>query len=228
MAPAGRRWLLVGALEAETSPIVARLQGATPAAPAGWDHVATWGSAKGEIRQPVEFLSGDLDGVPVSVLTVGVGPANAERYTRHALEAMHPEVPVGVVSFGTCGSLVDSLRAGDVVTATALLVEGASGTEQRLQMQPVGRKLRQVAMATCRVPVRCPPAHRAVAAPATPQGGDPPLAVCVCVCVCVCVRARSQVFDPERRSALASVGCEVCEMEGDGVLRAGAIRGKQR
>ena len=152
-APAAR-WLLVGALEAETSPIVARLQGAAPAAPAGWDHVATWGSANGDIRQPVEFISGDLDGVPVIVLTVGVGPANAEHYTRRALEAMHPETPVGVVSFGTCGSLVDSLRVGDVVTAIALLVEGADGTEQRLQMQAVGRNLRQVAMATCKVPVR--------------------------------------------------------------------------
>ena len=29
-----------------------------------------------------------------------------------------------------------------------------------------------------------------------------------------------QVFDPERRRTLASIGCEVCEMEADGVLRA--------
>lgn len=154
MAP-GTRWLLVGALEAETSPIVARIQNPTPAVLAGgWDHVATWGSAVGEMRQPVGFISGSLDGVAVSVLTVGVGPANAERYTRYALEAMHPEIPAGVVSFGTCGSLVDSLQTGDVVTATVLLVEGTDETKQRLQMQPMGN-LRQVAMATCRVPVRC-------------------------------------------------------------------------
>jgi nucleoside phosphorylase len=159
MAP-GTRWLLVGALEAETSPIISRLQNPTPAATsAGWDHVATWGSANGEIRQPVEFISGSLDGVPVSVLVVGVGPANAERYTRYALEAMHPEIPAGVVSFGTCGSLVDSLQAGDVVTATALLVEGTDETKQRLQMQPLGN-LRQVAMATCKIPVRCAPSRQ--------------------------------------------------------------------
>lgn len=55
-----------------------------------------------------------------------MGPANAELYTRHALEAM-PDIPVGVVSFGTCGALVDSLAVGDVVTATELFVEGEDG-----------------------------------------------------------------------------------------------------
>ena len=150
----GSRWLLVGALEAETSPIVAKLQNPSPVA-SGWDHVATWGSANGKIHQRVDFISGSLGGVQVCVLTVGVGPANAERYTRHALEAMQPEIPERVVSFGTCGSLAGSLHAGDVVTATKLFVEGADGTELRLQMQPVGKVMRHVAMVTCKVPVRC-------------------------------------------------------------------------
>ena len=181
-AAAMGRWLLVGALEAETSPIIARLRSPAPAVAAEWEHVAVWGSANGDIHQAVTFVSGELDGVAVSVLTVGVGPANAERYTRHALEAMLPELPSGVISFGTCGSLVNSLQAGDVVTATALFVEGdaedSDSTKQRLQMAPVGSSLPQVAMATCKVPV----------------------------------------FDPERRGTLASLGCEVCEMEANGVL----------
>jgi purine-nucleoside phosphorylase len=162
------------------------------------------------MRQPVDFISGSLDGVAVSVLTVGVGPANAERYTRYALEAMHPEIPAGVVSFGTCGSLVDSLQTGDVVTATVLLVEGTDETKQRLQMQPMGN-LRQVAMATCRVPVRCALRLHATLLQLPPQA----------ICVVRWPRhSQMQVFDPDRRSALASIGCEVCEMEADGVLRA--------
>lgn len=177
----GARWLLVGALEAETTPIVERLQSPAPAAVAGgWEYEAVWGSAHGDIHQSVTFVEGELDGVPVGVLTVGVGPENAERYTRCALEAMLPEVPAGVVSFGTCGSLVESLQAGDVVTATALFVEGSNdhGTQQRLQMAPMGSSLPKVALVTCSVPV----------------------------------------FTPDRRGQLAALGCEVCEMEANGVL----------
>jgi hypothetical protein len=181
-AAATQRWLLVGALEAETSPIVARLS--SPQPQPSWDHVAKWGSADGGIEQAVSFVSGEMDGVAVSVLTVGVGPANAELYTRQALEAMLPETPVGVVSFGTCGSLVDSLQAGDVVTATQLFVEADEGdgkATQRLTILPLGA-LRQVPVVTCKVPV----------------------------------------FEPERRGLLAGLGCEVCEMEANGVLE-GAI-----
>jgi hypothetical protein len=179
MASAGaRRWLLVGALEAETAPIIARLDAPRPAA-VGWDHVAVWEMATGTIRQPCDFVSGELDGVAVSVLTVGVGPANAELFTRRALEAMQPEGPVGVVSFGTCGALVDSLQAGDVVTGSELFVEGPDGAAKRLDLPPLGL-LRQSPVVTCKVPV----------------------------------------FDPERRRTLASLGCEVCEMEANGVLDA--------
>ena len=146
-------WLLVGALEAETSPIAARLR-ALRAVP-GWPNpVAQWGTAAGAVRQPVTLVGGELDGVEVRVLTAGVGPMNAEMYTRQALEAMLPQRPRGVLSFGTCGALVDDLRRGDVVTATALF----DAERRRCALAPRGR-FRHVALTTCAAPV-CQPRRR--------------------------------------------------------------------
>ena len=61
----------MGALEAETAPIIARLTAPSPAV-AGWDHVAAWpmGETGLTVEQQVDFVSGELDGVAVSVLTV--------------------------------------------------------------------------------------------------------------------------------------------------------------
>jgi len=86
------RWLLVGALLAETLPVRQRLQGGR--------------------RLGRRLVTGRLGGVDVGVLRCGVGPRRALAHTREALEAFEAEA---VVSFGTAGSLVDHLGVGAVV-----------------------------------------------------------------------------------------------------------------
>lgn len=93
-------WLLVGALGVETGPVLAALEGR---------HVHSR-----------RLMSGRLGGARVAVLTCGVGPAKAERRTRAALQA----VRVGaVVSFGTCGALVDHLDVGEVIAVSEVRFE---------------------------------------------------------------------------------------------------------
>ena len=56
----------------------------------------------------------------MAVLTCGVGPAKAYARTSAALARWPAD---GVLSFGTCGGLVDAFGVGSVVTAEALLAE---------------------------------------------------------------------------------------------------------
>lgn len=91
-------WLLVGALGVETAPVLRRLEAPRPLS--------------------ARLVAGRLAGRAVGVLTCGVGPLKAERRTRDALALC---APARVVSFGTCGALVEGLGVGAVVTAGPLL-----------------------------------------------------------------------------------------------------------
>ena len=90
----------VAALVAESSPIVRRLQSPRPLS-----H---------------RLVSGTLAGCEVAVLTCGVGPSKAFERTTAALARWPAD---GVLSFGTCGALVDAFGVGSVVTAETLLAE---------------------------------------------------------------------------------------------------------
>lgn len=86
------QWLLVGALPAETLPVLGRLSGA--------------------FIHGSRLVSGRLDGLSVAVLTCGAGPEKAARRTAAALAELDAEQ---VMSFGTCGALSDDLRIGDLL-----------------------------------------------------------------------------------------------------------------
>jgi nucleoside phosphorylase len=96
------RLLIVGALGAETLPILRALSRPRPLSP--------------------RLVAGQLAGRPVAVLTCGVGPERAARRVSAALPLLDAEA---VVSIGTCGGLVDALSVGTVVTADRLLSEDA-------------------------------------------------------------------------------------------------------
>lgn len=98
--------LLAGALRTEIAPLLPRLR---------------------RLRRLGRHLSsGELDGHRVAVLRTGVGRAKAEERTRAALARL----PIRAVwSLGTCGSLLDELSVGAVVTATAVGLEGADRLE---------------------------------------------------------------------------------------------------
>lgn len=91
------RLLIVGALPAETLPIVHALR-----------H-----------RRPLSsrLLTGTLDGHPVAVLTCGVGRAKATAHTQGALQRVTAH---HVISIGTCGALIDTLPIGSVLTAACI------------------------------------------------------------------------------------------------------------
>jgi len=94
-----RRWLLAGALAAETLPVVRRLD-------------------RTRVESP-RLAFGELGGEHVAVLTCGVGPRKAAERVRTALNdwpATH------LISFGTCGALADDLPVGSVVSACALRI----------------------------------------------------------------------------------------------------------
>ena len=89
------RILIVGAMGAETSPLLAALRRPQPVSS--------------------RLIRGTLGGVPVSVLTCGIGPSKA---ARRLLEAdLRPNL---IVSIGTAGALHDELTIGEVVTAHTL------------------------------------------------------------------------------------------------------------
>jgi len=94
-------WLLVGALGVETAPVLAALGGRRV--------------------HSHRLVSGTLGGARVGVLTCGVGPEKAQRRTRAALEAVDV---AAVLSFGTCGALVDHLEVGEVITVSEVRFEG--------------------------------------------------------------------------------------------------------
>lgn len=106
------RILLVGALLAETLPLVAALEGARP--------IGRW------------RVEGHLAGAQVAVLTTGVGPRRARARTAHALSRWPAD---RVLNLGTCGALVETLRIGEVVHADRLLDE--TGLDATLT--PLGR-----------------------------------------------------------------------------------------
>ncbi|MEY3209534.1 MAG: hypothetical protein RIT28_15 [Pseudomonadota bacterium] len=93
-----RPWLLVGAMRVETFPVLRRLTAPRPIGPRLW--------------------LGHLHARPVALLTCGVGLERAERRGLEAMERLNPEV---VVSFGTCGALIDGLPRGALVGATGLV-----------------------------------------------------------------------------------------------------------
>jgi nucleoside phosphorylase len=93
-----RPWLLVGAMRVETFPVLRRLTAPRPIGPRLW--------------------LGSVNARPVALLTCGVGLERAERRGLEAIERLDPEV---VVSFGTCGALIDGLPRGALVGATGLV-----------------------------------------------------------------------------------------------------------
>lgn len=95
--PQAVSWLFAGAMAAETLPLIQRLE-----------RVRVLGK---------RLVTGRLRGETVGVLTCGVGPERAERRTRVALQRLEAE---RVVSFGTCGALVDTLPVASVVVASRL------------------------------------------------------------------------------------------------------------
>ena len=96
------RWLLVAAMGVESLPFVRRLEGARPLG--------------------ARVVVGRLGGHAVAVATVGVGPDKAALRTRAALDRWRPDA---VVSVGTCGALLDSLRIGEVRAADHLMADTA-------------------------------------------------------------------------------------------------------
>jgi nucleoside phosphorylase len=98
----GGRLLIVGALGAETLPILRALSRPRPLS--------------------ARLVAGFIADRPVAVLTCGVGPDKAARRVAAALPLWDAQQ---VVSIGTCGGLVDSLSVGSVVTATRLFHEDA-------------------------------------------------------------------------------------------------------
>ncbi len=101
------QWLLVGALGAETLPLVAALQATRPLGR--------------------RLVLGRLGGAEVGVLTCGVGPRKAESRTRDQLQRLKPTL--GVVSLGTCGALVDRLEIGAVVGVRSVRDESGEPVE---------------------------------------------------------------------------------------------------
>ncbi|MCP4809410.1 MAG: hypothetical protein GY913_18525 [Proteobacteria bacterium] len=94
-----RRWLLAGALAAETLPLIQRVR---------------------RVRMlSHRLIEGELGGEQVAVLRVGVGPDKAERRTREAVQRWRPS---HVVSFGTCGAISDDLPVGSVVGAASVRI----------------------------------------------------------------------------------------------------------
>jgi len=88
---------------------------------------------------------GRLDDVEVGILTVGVGPDKAYRRARAALELWEP---MRVLSFGTCGALVDGLMEGALVTAHRISGPDGSGVD----VKPLP-SFRAVDVVTVEVPV---------------------------------------------------------------------------
>ena len=92
--------LIVGALGAETLPLIKALQGPRPLSR--------------------RVVAGTLAGTAVAVLTCGVGPVKAAARTEAALKTYSA---TAVISVGTCGGLIDALSVGAVVTAARLYEE---------------------------------------------------------------------------------------------------------
>ena len=103
--------LLVGALVAETQPVLSRMTNTK--------------------KLGRSLYVGYLSGARVAVYTCGVGPIKAEHGTKATLGLIEKHgFKVGqVVSFGTCGSLVEELSIGDLVCARSLAT-GKSGGDQ--------------------------------------------------------------------------------------------------
>ena len=119
-----RRWLLAGALAAETLPVVRRL-----------DHSRVISR---------RLVAGTLGGEHVAVLTCGVGPDKAGQRGRETLQewkATH------LVSFGTCGALADDLPVRSVVSACAIRVQ------ERWETLDVVPSAKPVSLITVRSPV---------------------------------------------------------------------------
>lgn len=95
-----QRLLIVGALGAETLPLLRALSRPRPLSR--------------------RLVAGQLSGRAVAVLTCGVGPDKAARRVSDALPLWDAQQ---VISVGTCGGLIDAMSVGTVVTATRLLYE---------------------------------------------------------------------------------------------------------
>ena len=90
-------WLLVGALREEVQPVVATLENPR--------------------RIDRRTVCGELHGARIAVVRCGVGPDAAYSRTRAAIEKFAPK---WVASFGTCGSLSQTLPVGTVVAASRI------------------------------------------------------------------------------------------------------------
>ena len=94
------KWLIVGALRVEVSPLLWRLHG-----------VETQSGRFQHGRHPQNPM------VQVGVLRCGVGPQKAYDRTKQALATWAPDA---IISIGTCGALEDALQIGDIRTGTSL------------------------------------------------------------------------------------------------------------
>ena len=130
-------WLLVGAMRVETFPVLRRLSAPRLVGPRLW--------------------LGSLGARPVALLTCGVGLERAERRGLEAIERLNPEA---VVSFGTCGALIDGLPRGALVGATGLV----HGDDDIPLTPPPSPGLHLGALASVPAVVATPKARAALAA----------------------------------------------------------------
>lgn len=91
---------LVGAMAAETAPLLAAAEGVTP-----------------ERVGPFELHRGRLDGVPVLIATCGIGKVHAAALTQALLE----RGAAAVLFTGVAGGVDPTLRVGDLVVAERAL-----------------------------------------------------------------------------------------------------------
>lgn len=97
---AARPLALVGAMEAETAPLLAAAEGATA-----------------ERAGPFALHRGRLDGVPVLIATCGIGKVQAAALTQALLE----RGAAAVLFTGVAGGVDPALRVGDLVVADRAL-----------------------------------------------------------------------------------------------------------
>lgn len=131
MASSPDRILLVGALRAETLPLL------------------RWLSSPRVVSR--RLTVGRRGGAALGVLCCGVGPENAQQRTAAALAAWPAAV---VISVGTCGALVDGLAVGSVLSADAVM-RGAA----RIPIAPLAG-LGQATVVTVDAPVMDPESRR--------------------------------------------------------------------
>jgi uridine phosphorylase len=62
-------------------------------------------------------FNGTFDGVPVSVVAIGMGISMMDFFVRESRSVVEPSLKMAIVRFGTCGGLTDTTGAGSIVVA---------------------------------------------------------------------------------------------------------------